>query len=276
MLKKLQKSFFHTIFTSGLLFSCLGYSMTGLAASGLQARVVGVQFADPPFPGDFMRSVAGIKDPGGKVTVFVKNGGAKIISFDKNATQATLKTTKVGLKGQKTPVTADQVKVGFFAKIAKDSQSMMVDLNYQFLPRSNQVRLVETLGKIVMTTATSQVLVDQKNLALKSGSILRLGPVIMKVKKTGKPRWGKQPLEVTFDTDGQFDKLAEIRFFDLQGNEIKSSRGSKMSMSMAGHKMVQVSYRLAQKVDKVSVKAKYWKGLATVQVPLSIKLRPMF
>jgi hypothetical protein len=246
------------------------------AAPDFQARVVGVHFADPPFPGDFKRSVSGIKDPGGKVTVFVKSSGPRIIGFEKDATQKQLKTFRVDKKGVKTPVSADKVKVGFFARIAKDSQSMMIDLNYRFLPRKQNSRVVETTGKVVMNTASSQVEVEQNKLVLEVGSMLKLGPVTMKVKKTGKPQWGKQPLEVTFDTDGEFEKLAEIHFYDVSGKEIKSSRGSKMSMSMGGLKMVQVSYRLAQEVKAVSVKAKFWKGLKKVEVPVTINIVPMF
>lgn len=259
-------------------FAANGFMFTRAVAAEkpYQARVVGIAFADPPFPGDFTRSIGGLKDPGGKVTVFIKSNAKNIIAYDRKSTQQSIKTYERNKKGKKTAMAANVVKAPFFARIAKDNRSALLEFEYTFLPRKATTLLVQTGLQLQLTVAGARVPVEQAKLSIKPGSMLKLGPISMKLVKMGKPSWGKAPLEIQFDTDEKLDQLAEIHFYDQQGNEIKSQRSRSMSMSMGGHKKVSVYYMLYKKPDVVRVKAKYWKGLQKIKVPVSITLRPMF
>jgi len=244
-------------------------------AGSYSGNVVGMKFAKVPFPGDFQMSVLNIQKPGGEVIVLVRSQGKKIIAVDKDKTNKDIRAWKLGNNGSKQPLTGGEISAGFFSKISKDSTASLVTLKCKVMP-DNVIKSIHAKGNIHILTADSRVDVTNKSFDLKPGQILRIGSVQMKFRKSGKPQWGKQPMEITFDTDQKLEYLAEIKFYQLNGKEIKSSRGSTMSIDMGGFKQVSVSYRLDKKVDKVMVKAKYWKGLQSVKVPFSFDVKRMF
>ncbi|HEC28078.1 MAG TPA: hypothetical protein ENI65_00620 [Gammaproteobacteria bacterium] len=244
-------------------------------AGPYSSKVVGMKFAEVPFPGDFQMSVLNIQKPGGEVVVLVRSKGKKIIAVDKDKTNKDIQAWKSGDNGSKQLLNGGEVSAGFFSKISKDSMASLVTLKCEVMP-DNVIKSIHAKGYIHILTADSRVEVTNKKFDLKPGQILRIGSVQMKFRKSGKPQWGKQPMEITFDTDEKLEYLSEIRFYQLNGKEIKSSRGSTMSIDMGGLKQVSVSYKLGKKVDKVMVKAKYWKGLQPVKVPFSFDVKRMF
>ena len=106
--------------------------------------------------------------------------------------------------------------------------------------------------------------------ALKPGTELKAGPIGFKVTKVGKPNWGDAPLQVTFEAKQDISALAEVRFLDDAGAQIKSSGGGTMSTSSFGSVNVQTSYNLAKKVDVATVEFDVWTDMHVATVPFAV------
>jgi len=251
--------------------------ISGLQAAPYSSRVVGMKFAEVPFPGNYRMSVLNMTAApgGGEVAVLVRSSAKKIIAVDRGKTNKGLSSWKTGVANKKTPVNNDIIQVGHFPKISKDASAVMVTFKYKILPDVH-VSHIHTSGHIFIKSAVSQINVIKKGFKLKAGNVLKIGPVQMTYIKSGKPQWGKEPLEITFDVTGEFDQLANIKFFHANGSEIKSASSGRMTMSMGSFKKMTVSYRLSEKVDRFMVKANYWNGLEVVKVPVVIDVKRMF
>jgi len=263
--------------SAALNFILVGFFMISVShAASYSSRVVGMKFAEVPFPDDFRMSVMNVtKQPGGEVVVLVRSPVKKIIAIDKDKTANSLMSWKIDSHNKKIMIEKDLVKPGYFSNISKDAFAVLVTFKYRLLPDVS-VNSIHTKGNIFLQTAISKVDVSKKGFQLKAGNVLKLGPVQMTFVKSGKPQWGKEPLKISFDVSGNLSQLADIQFFHVNGKKIKSSRGGTMTMSMGGFKKVSVDYHLAEKVSQVLIKAKYWKGLEVVKVPLVIKVNRIF
>jgi hypothetical protein len=246
------------------------------AAQMYSSEVVGVQFSQTPYPGDFKMMVLNTQKPGGKVVIHVTSADKKMIAFDESQTEKSLVSEYILNSGKKVPVKDGIVDVWPFVSFSENNKAALIELHYKEFPPVSANSL-QTQGQIRMKVANKQVPVERKKVKLEAGEKLAVGPVNLVVHKIDKPQWNKEyPVEVTFSTDEKFKQIAEISFFDGKGQPIKSSRGSTMSMGFGDKKQVQAGYLLKRNVKQVNIKAVYWDGVETVNVPLSITIQRPF
>jgi hypothetical protein len=246
-------------------------SMVGVAAAapGYHAEIAGVKVAKPPYQGKHELSVFGSMRGGAEVAVLVAGGGRKIIGFDGDATGKTLHTNDIRTGGA---LAAHQgpAKVWPFVSLAKDGSAAVVKIKYAKLPAKG-VRALRIRGNVVVRTAAGQRAAPVATVPLTVGTQFHLGPAAVTIARAGKARWGGNGFEVALKSDSKIEQLSEIKFFDAAGHEIQSSRSGTSRIRFNGAvQQVQVTYRLHQKVAKVTVRARYWTDVRAVAVPLNL------
>ena len=93
----------------------------------------------------------------------------------------------------------------------------------------------------------------------------------LKIKSTGKPKWGDNKLEIEFTTNRKVDDFAGIRFLDKDGKEIESDRGGSSWMSMMGKGSGTFSYTFKSEPKELILVVDSWTGSETVKVPVDLK-----
>lgn len=228
-------------------------------------RVIGVGFKD----GKDSEQLAFNSERGTAVAILVKLPSGGLIALDEAASKlATFTDDKGGSLLSK----QDSFGEGFAAwpRVSKDGKAVIVEVSGKGLPGKGS-RELRASGSLVFKTGTQKKTVSQKGVALKKGTKLDAGPVAITIKEAGKPQWGDEPLEVTFEMGKGGEAVAAVRFLDDQGKEIKSGESSSGSMTSNGAVVgVEKSYRLAKQVAVATVEITYWTDMKSVQVPFDL------
>lgn len=228
-------------------------------------RVIGAGFKD----GEDTEQQPFNTERGTAVAVLVKLPSGGLIAFDEAASKlATFADDKGGSLLNK----KDSFGEGFAAwpRVSKDGKAAIVEVSGKGLPGKGS-RELRVSGSLGFKTGTQKNTVSQKGVALKKGTKLDAGPVAITIKEAGKPQWGDEPLEVTFEMGKGGEAVAAVRFLDDQGKEIKSGESSSGSMTSDGAVVgVEKSYRLAKQVAVATVEITYWTDMKSVQIPFDL------
>jgi hypothetical protein len=126
-------------------------------------------------------------------------------------------------------------------------------------------------GKVALQVADGTNQFTLANVELKAKTAFNLGDLAMAISNVGTNRnsWGAKeyPYSVTFTSLRDLQTIANLEFFDAQGNPIKA-RKSSWGGGFGGYMM---EYEFAKQADRVKIIATCWQGLDTVEVPISIK-----
>lgn len=194
------------------------------------------------------------------VTLAVKGGDKGIISFDTKKSKITLSDGTKDLEG----------KFGMWNKISKDGKTMRVEVSSKNLP-SPEATKFSLKGELSMVTASKTETKTSESQEFKKGDKVELTDKFkFEIESIGKPKWGDDPLEVSFKWKRKVPELAAVRFYDAEGNLIESSSGGSSSMGMLGRYTVTKSYKLKKKVDKLKIEMDLWSDAETVTVPVDL------
>jgi hypothetical protein len=219
----------------------------------------------------FQRSRFGIKTYT-TVSLYVSMPGKTIIKLDRDACMLTEFTDDKGTVLAK-PGNGKgfQSWLGSFPHIAKDGHSCTPSVHSEKLPAAGasalilDARLAFICGEAPKTA--------QCDVSLTKGTPVKLGMVATKIKKVGKPSYGKMKLSVTFTSSQSFDTIRKLVFLDSAGKEIKSRGSGNGSSTFGSKKTYSRTYDLAKKVDKVTIKIDYWGKIETVTVPVKLNVQ---
>ena len=243
---------------------------TGAASAQPKVEVRGLRIVGDGY-GEFMGGVRPFNWTKGvslALLVTIPDGG--LIAFDKDAGKVKALVDDKGtdlLPGKK----YGKPGFGMMNSISKDGKACMVELEGGTLPAKG-AKEIRASGTMVFKTGTKKQTFKQANVPLKAGTAVKAGPIPFTIKSAGKPQWGNQPLQITFKTHQKLDRVAEWKFYDAAGKEIKSSHGGTTTMSAFGKMNIDKSFNLAQKVDKVTIAITYWMDMKTVSVPFDLKV----
>ena len=256
----------------GLLvaFGLVAFLLSGAALAQPKVEVRGLRIV-----GDgYSKSMSGARPfnwtKGVSLAVLVTMPEGGLIAFDKNAGKVNAFVDDKGtnlLPGKR----FGRPGFGMMSSITKDGKACMVELDGGTLPAKGAGE-VRASGTMVFKTGTKKKTFKQADVPVKKGAAVKAGPIPFTIKSAGKPQWGNQPLQITFNTKQKLDRIAEWKFYDADGKEIKSSHGGTSTMSMLGMTNIDRSVNLAKKVDKVTIAITYWTDMKTVSVPFDVKV----
>ena len=98
------------------------------------------------------------------------------------------------------------------------------------------------------------------------------GDIEMKLNEVGKPSFGDDAVELSFETSNKaITMLAGVKFFDETGTELESASRGSSSMGFAGKYTYGRDYSLKKEVKgKLVVEFEMWTDLAEKKVPFKV------
>lgn len=196
------------------------------------------------------------------ITLAVTGGDKDIISFDDKQSSISLSDGTKDLGG----------KFGMWNKISKDGKTMRVEVSSDNLPSPDTSKFT-LKGELSMVMASKTETKASESRTFKKGDNIELTEMFkFEVESIGKPKWGDEPLEVTFKWKRKIPELAAVRFYDGDGKLIESSDGGSSSMGMLGKYTVTRSYKLKKKSDVLKIEMDLWSDAETVTVPVDLTM----
>jgi len=155
----------------------------------------------------------------------------------------------------------------FGPKFTDDGKMCGLSVEAPGLPAKDATKL-SFAGDLVLRCGATPKTVEQKNVALKKGAKITVGPVPMTV--TSAAVAGNQ---TNFDLHARapLDRIVSIRFFDSTGKQIAGGQRGYESGSIMGNYEITTSYELQRKVTAVNVKITYFEKVEKVTVPVQIE-----
>lgn len=256
-----------------VLLSGLGPEAAAQTAGKKKAKAAvsigGLSIARPVKGDKFGRSMAFGLQAGTNVSLRVSIPGLQIIELDRDVSMLRKFTDDKGTVLAK-PGKGGGFKswLGPFAHIAEDGHSCAPSIRSAKLPVAGAARL--TVDATLALVCGESPKTSKCEVALKQGAAVKLGPIDAKVSEIGKPQFGQMKAEVTFTSSRSFEAIRKLVFLDSGGKEIKSRRAGGGRTTIAGASTYSLSYGLARKVDKVTIKVDYWGGIEKVSVPVKL------
>ena len=242
------------------------------AESGPTVIVGGLSIARAKKDDKFGGSMVFGMQAGTNVSLYVSMPGKTIIELDRNASKLTKFTDNKGTVLAK-PGSAKGFEswLGSFPHIAKDGHSCTPSVGSKKLPAAGASAL--SIDATLAFICGDQPETAQWDVSLTKGTPIKLGTVAAKIRKVGKPSYGKMKSSVTFSSSQSFGSIRKLVFLDSAGKEIKSRGSGNGSSTFGSKKTYSRTYDLAKKVDKVTIKIDYWGKIETVTVPVKLNVQ---
>ena len=163
--------------------------------------------------------------------------------------------------------------ISSFPKFSKDGHLCVFDINAT-RPPAKGARTLRVKAIVVLKYGEGEKTAVQKNLKLKKGSVLTVGPVPWTIKKVGKPEWGSADAKLAVSVEGSVnhDAIKKLVFLDSDGKEVEHRIGSTSSSGFGGRMTYGVEYHLSRKVDTVTVKVISFKKSGSIRVPVDLEV----
>jgi len=197
-----------------------------------------------------------------KVAVLIDMDGLGIIDLDDAASKITKLTDDAGkdLDGE----------IWTFPSISKDGKLMRLEINGKKAPTSGSKSLSAKGALVVMTGSKTEVKRSELVPAEKGATVKVSEKLSFEISKAGKPQWGDDPFMVELEVKRDIPEVAEVLFYDDQGELIESDEGGASRMGFFKKVTVQKSYNLKRKVKSFRVEVKVWTDMKEVEVPFDL------
>ena len=200
---------------------------------------------------------------GAYVALGVMAGEKGIIAFDEDKSKISLSDGKKDL----------DAGFGMGDRISKDAKALRLEVKTKKVPAPGSTELV-LKGNLSVTVASETETKATEVRKFDKGDKVQLADGFeFQVERIGKPKWGDDPLEVTLEWKRKIPELAAIRFFDADGKEIESSRGSSSRSGFFGKYTVTRTYLLKKKSDNLKIEVDLWTNAENITVPVDLKVQ---
>lgn len=164
------------------------------------------------------------------------------------------------------------VEFGFWNRISKDAKAMRIEMRAEQLPASGSSSLIVN-GELAVHVASNKTTKSTESRKFQKGDMVELAEgFVFEINKVGLSNWNKDDTEVSMTWRRKVPELAEVRFYDPQGNLIESSSGGSSSMGFAGKYTVTKSYVLEKYSGAFRIEMSLWTDMQSVTVPVDFKI----
>ena len=238
----------------------------------VEVLVGGLAIARPMKEARFGGSMAFGVQPGTRVSLFVSMPGRYILDVDRGGSTLTKfaddKGTVLGKPGKAGEFDS---WMGMSAPVAEDKQSCSPEIRSEKLPAAGATRLEIDASLAILCGADAKT--ASVEVALAKDTAVKLGSIDAKVGGVEAGDFGDMKLHVTFSSSQKFSAIRKLTFVGADGKEIKSEEsGSGWEGGGDGPTTYSVTYGLAEKLDKATVKVDYWGKVETVTVPVKLNV----
>jgi len=228
--------------------------------------------------GEFMDGVQPFNNNlGTRVALFVMAPSGGLLKFNADKSKLTAFTDDKGKDLSKTTKKGGFHNTGFssFAHISKDTKACIVDVETPELPTKG-AGTVTVSGEAVFTFATQKKDFEVPTVALKAGTTFKAGDLNFEIKKTGKADFDAEnwPVEIEFGFKQSTGNLADVKFIDVAGKVIETSRSGGSSMSFGNTVSESITYKMKKPAETVKVVVTLWMDMKDVAVPFNLKVGP--
>lgn len=203
---------------------------------------------------------------GVNLTIAVTATDKTFIGFSKNDSKVSFKDGEKDLGGE----------FGFRDKISKDGKVMKLDMSSKDLPskEATSIKVTGSLDVVLASKTKTEALGPRE---FKKGDDLEFGDGFKcSIDSIGKPKWGKDPLEVVFKWKrkkmGKIPELKAVRFYSEDGKLIESKRGSSMRSGFGGSYTTTIGYNLKKEAKVFKIEMELWTDFESVTVPIDMAL----
>ncbi len=159
---------------------------------------------------------------------------------------------------------ADDWLGAFGPKISENGKYCCLEVQAPGLPAKDATK-IRFSGTLMLNCGSAPKTVEQKNVPLKKGSKITVGPVqfdISSVKPDG------NGLIVDLHARKSLERIIKFAFFDAAGKPIGGTRDSMESSYMLGIYNITETYKLSRKVPSMTVKISYFDKVENIAVPV--------
>ena len=240
-------------------------------AAGAKVEVAGLSVARP-MPGDkFGRSMARGIDSGTTVALRIVQPAKTMVRVDEDASKLEAFADDQGTDLSKTASRFGPrwLSWGSFSEDGHTYRFSIV--NSKKVPAAG-TKHVHVKARIAVECGSDVKTAEAKDVALKKGTALTVGPLKMTVGDV-KDGGFQSKMTVELSSKQPFTAVRKVTFLGPDGKVIKHRGAGSGSWSVFGKaKTYTVSYGLAEKVDTVTVRFEYYGKVEKITVPIDVKV----
>jgi hypothetical protein len=248
---------------------------------GMKIEVVGLQISKPlPRVGEKddnkfqMQQGSMFGSPGTEIHFFVTDKVRAILDIDDKASKVKCTDDKGADLSAKKEKEGSRFGFGsraFSSREAPDNGGTIVELHQPNTPTAGASKVI-VAGELVLQCGIGEVVVEQKDVALKAKTSVKAGPVEFVIESAKDEDFGDTKFAIELKSSKSFDVIKEIEFLDAAGKPIKHQNMGSASFGAFGKMTYQRTIGLAKKADKVTLRIKHYKTIETVKVPLKLEV----
>lgn len=209
--------------------------------------------------------------PGTALALEVRGGKATFVDFDEHASKLDTFTDS-----EKTNLLTEreyqQIGFGAFPTFSPDLHTVVVSIRGGGVPAAD-AKTIRARGTLVFHVAEEQAEATAKDVALKAGQTLQLGPVEWKINRTGKPEWGDAKFELEVSSSTSASRIIALNIQLPDGRTIPARFSSSSSWTINDKTEYTLTYDFEEALpDKVSFIAKYWRDIEVVKIPFEVEV----
>lgn len=188
------------------------------------------------------------------VTLIVRSPDKAMVGFDDD---------KASLK-----IGGADAKCRFFGgdmAFSKDRLALKLEFTATTAVKPSPDGTLKVQGEIPITLATGKEETRSESFTVATGTAVKFpagkeGLPTLKIKSSGKPKWGDDAFEIELNTDTKPETFAGIRFYTKDGQPVESKRGSTSWMSFGGKGSGSVTYTFKAAQTDLILAVESWTG----------------
>jgi hypothetical protein len=195
-------------------------------------------------------------DQGHQVVLIIRSGDKQIVGFDDD---------KAALK-----IGGAAAKCRFFgggdSSFSKDRLALRLEFTAKGDSRVSADGTLKVTGELPVVFATGKEETRSTAFTVAAGTEVKFSAEkatampTLKVKSSGKPKWGDDPFEIVISTNRKADEFAGIRFYTKDGKPVDAERGSTSWMGFGNKGSGEISYTFKSAQTDLILAVESWSG----------------
>lgn len=272
-------------------FAVLAGSAPAQPEKDLSVELIGLRVLKRPSGMD-SPMIGGAGQPGTTLTLLVRTKSGPILSLNgQNSTVASFTDEKgtdlkKGRQESRGPFGFTMGAPGGdfgFPHISDDGSTLVLDVRAPGLPAAGSSRL-SAKGRLSISLGANLASARQKNVPVKAGTQITVGPVPYKITRVQAGAAGafggfsmpgapgqKVARTITLKATRDTSAVSEINFYDGSGQKIETPTLATSTMRGFGTVSEERHIGLMKDVDRMTVEVKWWKDHKTTQLPFDVE-----